>query len=465
EGDVVALRGGLGAGKTTLARALIRSLAADAALEVPSPTFTLVQTYATPRLSVAHFDLYRVADSGELAEIGFIDAAGEGAVLVEWPERAGEALPAERLDVTLEIAGDGRRATIAGSDAVMRRVARSLAARAFLTASDWPAAGRCRIAGDASARAYERVVTPAGAAAVLMDWPASGQLPPGDPRARFRARDVSAFVAVAAALRAIGLSAPEIFAAGIGDGFVLMEDFGEPSFLAKGAPVPARYAVAVEALAAIHGVPRAAELPLPDGRVHRLPLLAGDALIPEIAVFADSYAPAMRGSPLAPSARDELFAIWRDLGERLRHAGQSWVLFDVQSANLFWLPERTGIARVGFIDFQDMFHGPAAYDVAALLNDARVTISPALQAALLDRYVMARTAADPAFDSAAFRIAFAVTAVLRTIKNMGAFARFAAAGNSNYVSHLPRLRAYLSTALTEPVLSPFALWYEKHVPS
>ncbi len=464
-GDVVALRGGLGAGKTTLARALVRSLAGDPALEVPSPTFTLVQTYATPRLVVAHFDLYRIADTGELAEIGFADAAGEGAVLVEWPERAGDWLSAERLDVTLDIVGSGRRAVIDGDAAFLRRVVHTAAARAFLEASGWPAATRTHIAGDASARAYERVAEPDGATAILMDWPASGQLPPGDPRARFRARDASAFVAVAGALRGAGLSAPEIFAADVAARFVLMEDFGEPSFLAAGTPVAARYSAAVEALATLHAVPRAAELALPDGRVHRLPLFAGDALVPEVAIFADAYVPAVRDEPLPSSARDELFDIWRDLGETLRHGEQSWVLFDVQSANLFWLPERLGVARVGFIDFQDMFHGPAAYDVAALLNDARVTISPALQAALIDRYAALRAATDPGFDSGAFRGSFTVAAALRTIKNMGAFARFAAAGNRSYISHLPRLRAYLSTALAEPVLSPFALWYEKHVPT
>jgi tRNA threonylcarbamoyl adenosine modification protein YjeE len=463
-GDVVALSGGLGAGKTTLARALIRSLAGDAALEVPSPTFTLVQTYATPRLTVAHFDLYRIAGESELAEIGLLEAADEGAVLVEWPGRAGASLPTERLDVTLEIAGSGRRAMLAGDAAFLRRVTRSLAARAFLDASGWGTAIRARIAGDASARAYERVAATDGATAILMDWPASGQLAPGDPRARFRARDVSAFVAVAAALRAAGLSAPEVFAVEAGDGFALMEDFGEPSFLADGRPVAERYAIAVDALALIHTVPRPAELPLPEGRAHRLPLLAGDALVPEIAIFADSYVPYARGTPLSAAARTALFAIWADLDAVLRHAEQSWVLFDVQSANLFWLPERAAVARVGFIDFQDAFHGPAAYDVAALLNDARVTIAPPLQAALIDRYVAARAAADPAFDSGAFRVAFAVTAALRTIKNMGAFARFAAGGNVSYVKHLPRLRAYLSTALMEPVLSPFALWYEREVP-
>jgi tRNA threonylcarbamoyl adenosine modification protein YjeE len=81
---------------------------------VPSPTFTLVQTYATPRLNVAHVDLYRISDPREIDETGLFDLIANGAALVEWPERAGDMLPETRLDLRLSMAGDGRRADIAG---------------------------------------------------------------------------------------------------------------------------------------------------------------------------------------------------------------------------------------------------------------------------------------------------------------------------------------------------------------
>ncbi len=106
-GDVIALHGGLGAGKTTLARGLICALAGEPT-EVPSPTFTLVQTYPTAALTVWHFDLYRLETPDELIEIGWQEAA-DGLALVEWPDRAGDALPAQRLDVFLRTFQDGRR--------------------------------------------------------------------------------------------------------------------------------------------------------------------------------------------------------------------------------------------------------------------------------------------------------------------------------------------------------------------
>ncbi len=113
KGDLVALRGDLGAGKTTLVRYILRALGIGDA--VPSPSFTLLQEYETPALRISHFDLYRIEDPSELDELGFDEALETGAAMIEWPERAGTRLPDDRLDVTLEILSEGeRRVTLAG---------------------------------------------------------------------------------------------------------------------------------------------------------------------------------------------------------------------------------------------------------------------------------------------------------------------------------------------------------------
>jgi tRNA threonylcarbamoyl adenosine modification protein YjeE len=104
-GDLVALEGDLGVGKSELARALIRARA-GAAIEVPSPSFTLVQAYELPGLPITHADLYRLSTADEVHELGLDDALRGGALLVEWPERAGDRLPADRLTVHLAIIGD-----------------------------------------------------------------------------------------------------------------------------------------------------------------------------------------------------------------------------------------------------------------------------------------------------------------------------------------------------------------------
>lgn len=112
--DVVALEGGLGAGKTTLARAILRAAMDDPGLVVPSPTFTLVEVYETPRASFWHFDLYRLEQPEQVFELGWEEARAEGVALVEWAERLGPLLPPERLSVRLAIEGEGRRATLEG---------------------------------------------------------------------------------------------------------------------------------------------------------------------------------------------------------------------------------------------------------------------------------------------------------------------------------------------------------------
>lgn len=110
-GDVIGLKGDLGVGKTTLARAIVRAACGDPAMIVPSPTFTLVEVYETPRGSFWHFDLYRLEAPEQVFELGWEEALAEGIAIVEWPERLGPLLP-KHLSVTLEIDGNGRRALL-----------------------------------------------------------------------------------------------------------------------------------------------------------------------------------------------------------------------------------------------------------------------------------------------------------------------------------------------------------------
>lgn len=123
-GDAVLLEGSLGAGKSELARRLLRAAANDPGLEVPSPTFTLVQTYALPLGTVHHFDLYRLDGPGDLAELGW-DEAREDIVLVEWPDRLGALAPANALRIALApgTTDDARVATLSGWDDRLKALA------------------------------------------------------------------------------------------------------------------------------------------------------------------------------------------------------------------------------------------------------------------------------------------------------------------------------------------------------
>jgi tRNA threonylcarbamoyladenosine biosynthesis protein TsaE len=112
-GTAVALEGDLGAGKTVLARAILRALGVEE--DVPSPTFTLVQSYETRKLPVRHYDLYRIENASEMEELGLEEALDEGAALIEWPERAANYIPEDALYVRMEVTGENsRRAYLSG---------------------------------------------------------------------------------------------------------------------------------------------------------------------------------------------------------------------------------------------------------------------------------------------------------------------------------------------------------------
>ena len=180
-GDLITLSGDLGAGKTTFARALIRHLAGDENIEVPSPTFTLIQTYALPRFALVHADLYRLSAQTELTELGFEDAPDEAVTLVEWPDRASGFLPPDRLDIALTLAPQhgpsARNARVTGYGSFAPRAERILAIRHFLDGSGFGQAGRRRVQGDASTRSYERL-TRDGATYILMNSPKRPDGPP-----------------------------------------------------------------------------------------------------------------------------------------------------------------------------------------------------------------------------------------------------------------------------------------------
>jgi tRNA threonylcarbamoyl adenosine modification protein YjeE len=124
-GDLIGLEGELGAGKSALARAIVRARA-GAEIEVPSPTFTLVQAYDLPSLRITHIDLYRLREPDEVDELGLEEALDRGALLVEWPERAGAVLPADRLTVRLELgdAPEAREAVLCAGPSWVDRLAR-----------------------------------------------------------------------------------------------------------------------------------------------------------------------------------------------------------------------------------------------------------------------------------------------------------------------------------------------------
>ena len=473
-GDVVALSGGLGSGKTTLARAIVRALAGDAALEVPSPTFTLMQAYETPRGTVVHADLYRIGSPEELLELGFEEVAETGILLIEWPERAGPLLKPDRLDVALALAGGGadggRIARLTASGPVAPRLARMKALRELLAQSGWSDARRIPVQGDASTRAYERLVKSSGETAVLMISPARTDGPPVRRGKSYSAiaklaESIHAVVAVDRGLRALGFSAPRIYGEDLETGLVILEDLGAEPVVDADGPIPDRYEQATRLLAKLHTIAVPDVLPVTEGHEHVLPPYDLDTFLIEAELLLDWYVPHIARSLLPGSARADFVNVWVQLLDELLSGPQTWTLRDYHSPNLIWLGDRDDIARIGLVDFQDAVLGPPAYDVASLLQDARVTVPPDLELKLLGTYARDRRAADPEFDMSGFATAYAVMAAQRATKVLGIFARLDKRdGKPHYLAHLPRIESYLARNLAHPALSRLKAWYEKHLP-
>lgn len=474
-GDLVGLSGDLGSGKTTLARAIIHALSGDPDLEVPSPTFTLVQSYETPRGPVLHADLYRIGSAEELLEIGLDEVADASVVLIEWPERAAAALAPDRLTVTLVLAPAaghvGRSATLTASGSFAPRLARLKALRELLARSGWDGARRILLQGDASTRAYERLEKPSGETAILMISPPRSDGPPvrrGKPYSAIAklAETVHAFVAVDRGLRALGFSAPKIYGEELDAGLLVLEDLGSELVVNANGPIPERYGEATRVLAKLHASSLPEALPVAEGgRDHTIPAYDLDAFLIEAELLLDWYLPHAGRPLLSGSARAEFVNLWSGLLEPLISAPRTWTLRDYHSPNLIWLPDRDGLKRVGLLDFQDAVLGPAAYDVASLLQDARVTVPPELELRLLGLYARERKAADRSFDMGEFAGSYAILAAQRATKILGIFARLNKRDRKpQYLAHLPRIEAYLARNLTHPALAGLKWWYETHVP-
>lgn len=467
-GDCLALSGDLGAGKSALSRALIRAIANDDDLEVPSPTFTLVQNYDL-RIPVSHFDLYRLSDKSELNELGLDEALERGVVLIEWPDRAGSLLPKNAIRITITHEAEGRRLTVdSDMPRFSARLGRVRAMRDFLDSCGCQNASRRFLIGDSSFRAYERLKTSDGKTFVLMDSPASSNGPPirdGKPYSQLvhLAEDVKPFIAVGKYLRKVKLSAPAIYEGDIEQGILLIEDLGTEGVLdASGKPIAERYEESVRCLADFHKQRPPERLPVEGDLYHDIPRFDRETLKFEAEVLLDWHLPWRRdGEKASQAEKAEYFEIWDHLIDELQSAETNLVLRDYHSPNIMWLSKRKGFDRIGIIDFQDAIIGPSSYDVVSITRDARVTVERPLMERLVQIYIDAReTAGD--FDRQSFFKSYAIMTAQRSCRLNGLWVRLWQRDHmQSYMKHMPRTLWHLGMAFEHPITAPLREWCNK----
>ena len=314
--------------------------------------------------------------------------------------------------------------------------------RAFVARAGWSDAAQAPLAGDASARRYARL-TQGDATAVLMDDP-----PPG--------HSVGGFVRIARLLRGMGYSAPDVLAAEEAQGFALLEDFGDDSFLALlaspgAASVERRlYEAATDLLVDLHRWPVPSDLPRYD---------AG-WMLDDAKLFLESIADEAANAPIAA----DFEAAWRGPLEEAAAGPRALCLRDFHAGNLMWLPahgDGCRLGRVGLLDFQDARSGPTAYDLVSLLQDARRDLGIGLEAAMVARYLRASSG----LDEAAFRAAYAILGAQRAVRIIGVFHRLARRdGKPAYLAHLTRVWGHLDRDLAHPALAPVRAWFDLWCP-
>lgn len=346
----------------------------------------------------------------------------------------------------------------------------------FLAQAGLADAARLPLAGDASTRRYERLTTSDGRSLILMDQPPAEEtaVAPADAdietrralgynaEARLAGGSVAAFVAIAGWLREQGLSTPVVGARDTAEGLAVLEDLGDDVFAAHTTGLETLYGAAVDALAQLHAVtpPSVIEADGETWPLHRYDALAFHAGLDP---FLDWW-PAFAGLP-APSrgAREDWAGLWEPVITLGAAASPVFVHRDYHAENLLWLPDRTGLARVGMLDFQDAVSGHPAWDLLHLLQDARRDVPPALETEMLDRYLAAR----PDLDRDVFLKEYRGLAALNAARILGrVFARQEVLfRRDRYTAFMPRTWCHLERDLDQGGLTGLKDWFDRNIPA
>jgi hypothetical protein len=315
----------------------------------------------------------------------------------------------------------------------------------FLATTDMTGARLSPLAGDASFRRYVRLHGQKKTA-MLMDAPPEREA-------------LAPFMRVARWLCENGYSAPHIQACDEAGGLMLLEDLGEDSLTrlcaVSGGSEQALYEAAVDVLADWYlRAQRKTLSPLP------LPQYDQALLMREVELFSQWFLPQIASGSLLQKLSHDYLSIWRELLATMPAAPRIFVHRDYHADNLLWLPQRSGLQRLGLLDFQDAVLGSPAYDLVSLLEDARRDVSSPLVTSLLHRYLAAT-----GMDREAFMAEYALLGAQRNCKIIGIFVRLAVRdGKAHYLDYLPRVWRHLATDLAHPSLRSLSEWMAQAVP-
>lgn len=452
-GDVIALTGYLGAGKSHFARALVRALGSRQK-HLPSPTFTLLQTYDDTRMPVAHTDFYRLGDPSEAEELNLDPFIEHGLTVIEWADNAPHMCPARTLWVRLEDEGGGRSITFKSEDDSwekrfgfftpdLQRPVTDKGRHDFVQRTTGKKGQVITpVSADASFRSYWRVRM-GDSAQILMDAPAPME-------------DLERFVRVDKFLEANGVRVPHVYEADLESGYALIEDFGNSTVfdaVESGADPMKHYEAAVDILAHIAQSEKAA-----------VPRQEKENWLDEACHFTDWFLPYATGHATHTADRRQFRELIWGLMAQMPELPQTTMLKDYHCQNLMVLPDGAGVESLGVLDFQDARIGPVSYDLASLLYDVRYKVPSHFHSILTAR--MAGSMPGHVTPEALSQ-GVKMVAIQNLLRIAGVFTRLARRdGKTQYLDYMPLLWSHADALLAEvPEAEALAAFIDKQTPS
>lgn len=454
KGDIVALIGEIGSGKTTFSKRLINELTSIHINEINSPTFNLYTIYDKNGVQVNHYDFYRVENSEDLLEIDLIESYKSGITIIEWADKYINALKNDYIEVHLKEKKNHREYQVIGRGSFRQRIKNANSLEYFLDQTNLKINRQEDIKGDASKRKYHRLYTE-NSTLILMD--SSQEKKIASPTKL--STSINDYIHICKYLEKINIRVPKLFYTDTENEYLIEEDFGDLQYsqVVSAGNFKELYQPAISTLLHITRINHPHDLEV-DGMKYKIPEYDNMTYLNEIEIFIKFYWPYKKGHICSPSTQNEFMDIFNELLGKLS-SDKSLVLRDFHSPNLMFLNTEKNHRKCGVIDFQDALIGHPIYDLVSLSQDARVTITEEQENFLLEQYKVEFDYNNYNFDKSTIMDQYCILGAQRSLKILGIFARLSIIDNRNdYIGHMPRIINYIRKNMKNSNLSNLSNW-------
>lgn len=452
KGDLLALNGEIGSGKTTLTKHLINYLTATSIDKINSPTFNLCQTYSKDDLIISHYDFYRLDYLQEIEELDINDSIKNNFTIIEWANKFSSILPRDHIEIQINNKFHQREYKILFHGEYAKKIIAHKNRLSFLSNSNFNIKKITNMRGDASKRKYYRV-NDGKENFVLMDASEDSI------NKTTTSETITDFIIFGKYLEDIGLRVPKIYEFDIQKHLILEEDLGLTTYDELYSKLSFQDLInpAIESLLILvhSNYKNINDL---DGRAFEPKNFDEKVFINESKIFIDYYWPYVKNSICPEEKKYEFLSIIEKIYSDLS-TDKTLVLRDYHSPNLHYLQNEKGHRKCALIDFQDALLGHPLYDLVSLAQDARFTISEDQERYIVDTFEDKFLFNDFQLSKSSLNEQYKILAIQRSLKILGIFARLSLLeGKNNYIIHMPRVVDYIRRSMDCSLLHNLTHW-------